>query len=260
MLPQNSLHITAIQADLIWENPTENQKQFENKMNQIENTDLVVLPEMFTTGFSMNPQPLAEPMNGPSVQWMIQQAKERKIALTGSIIIQENNQFFNRLIWVFPNGEIAYYNKRHLFGMAGEDKSYTAGTQKKIINYKSWKICPLICYDLRFPVWIRNVEDYHFLIFVANWPKKRAYAWNNLLQARAIENQAFTLGVNRFGTDGNGFEYSGNSALYGPEGNEPWFHIEDKEGLISFELKPEELLRVKNNFPFLNDRDQFQIN
>jgi Predicted amidohydrolase len=212
---QKTLLVTIIQTHLHWENPAVNRAQFSEKIKDIsEKTDLIVLPEMFTTGFSMNAEKLSEENNGETLQWMISEAKKNNAAITGSVIISENNTFYNRLFFVLPNGEYKIYDKRHTFTLAGEDKTYTAGSQRLIVNYKGFKICPLICYDLRFPIWARNTENYDVLLYVANWPVKRIVAWDALLKARAIENMSYCIGVNRVGIDGTGHEYVGHSAVY----------------------------------------------
>ena len=212
---QQKLKITIIQSELHWEDATKNRALFSQKIDAIyEETDLIILPEMFTTGFSMNAKNLAEPNDGPTLQWMIAEAKKNNSAITGSVIIAEENQYFNRLFFVFPDGSYKKYDKRHTFTLAGEDKIYSAGKERIIVNYKGWKICPQICYDLRFPVWARNTEDYDVLIYVANWPKTRILAWDTLLCARAIENMVYCIGVNRVGVDGSQLEYNGHSAVY----------------------------------------------
>ncbi|NEW80406.1 MAG: amidohydrolase, partial [Gelidibacter sp.] len=208
-----NLKIAMLQAELVWHNVELNRKNFLEKINQIkEQVDLIILPEMFTTGFSMHPQKIGDTMNGETVNWMRKIASEKDTAIAGSVIIFENNNFYNRFLFVHPSGEINFYDKRHLFTLAGEDKVYESGKEKLIVNYKGWKICPLVCYDLRFPVWARNVEDYDLLIYVANWPKIRIAAWDTLLKARAIENMCYTVGVNRVGVDANNYEYNGHSA------------------------------------------------
>ncbi|HBK70487.1 MAG TPA: amidohydrolase, partial [Flavobacteriaceae bacterium] len=212
---KNILKITIIQSELVWENSAQNRQVFLEKIKSIsEVVDLIILPEMFTTGFTMNPEKVAETMDGETIHWLKYLAKEKNTAITGSLIIKEGNKYYNRLVFVHPTGEIKTYDKRHTFTLAGEDKIYTAGNKKLIVAYKGWKICPMICYDLRFPVWSRNTDDYNLLIYVANWPKPRITAWSTLLKARAIENMSYVVGVNRIGADDNGHEYSGNSAAY----------------------------------------------
>ncbi len=248
-----------IQTNLIWENPTENRINLGQKISSApEGIDLIVLPEMFTTGFSMNPGPFAETMQGETVQWMKRLAQEQNLAITGSVIISENNNFYNRLLFVFPSGEIRTYDKRHLFSLAGEDKIYTSGKEKLIVEYKDFKICPLVCYDLRFPVFSRNAEDYDLLIYVANWPKPRINAWDILLKARSVENMCYTIGVNRIGIDENNHDYSGHSQAIDFMGNnivEP----QQKEGIFIVQLDKIKMLEARNKFGFLNDRDEFQV-
>ena len=254
------LKIVILQADLVWHDAEQNRIQFSKKINQIkEDVDLIILPEMFTTGFSMKPEKVAETMQEETVKWMQKMASEKKAAIAGSIIITENNNYYNRFLFVHPSGEIEYYDKRHLFTLAGEDKIYTSGENKLIINYKGWKICPLICYDLRFPVWARNIEEYDILIYVANWPKPRISAWDTLLKARAIENMCYTIGVNRVGTDANNLEYSGHSVVYDSLGKK-LTHIktnQEDKAIIKFTKKHISEIRTKLNF--LNDRDSFKL-
>ena len=253
------MKIALIQSSLFWENPTANRNYFEEKINAItEKVDLIVLPEMFTTGFTMNPSAVAETMHGETISWLQSLAKTKNSAITGSLVIKENNNFYNRLVFVFPSGEIQFYNKRHLFTLAGEDKVYTAGKEKRIIEYKGFKICPLVCYDLRFPVFARNVEEYDLLIYVANWPKTRINAWDILLQARSVENMCYTIGVNRVGLDANNFEYVGHSQgvdFLGTYILEP----QESEGVFIVELNKEKLLETRNQLGFLNDSDSFEL-
>jgi len=256
----NPLIISSIQADLVWENALQNHIYFEEKIKTIEShTDIIVLPEMFTTGFAMQPEHLSETMDGPTVLWMLQLAKAKNSAICGSIIIKENEQYYNRFIFVIPSGEIHYYNKRHLFSLAGEQEYYQNDHKQVIINYKGWKICPLICYDLRFPVWSRNTSNYDVLFYVANWPKPRINAWNTLLKARAIENMSYVVGVNRVGTDANGNEYTGNSIILDELGNEMTPLSENIEAILTTTLYKEKLLASRNKFNFLADQDKFEI-
>lgn len=253
------MKVALIQSSLFWENPTANRNYFEEKINAItENVDLIVLPEMFTTGFSMNPKDVAETMEGETIIWLQSLAKAKKTAITGSLIIKENNNFYNRLVFVFPSGEIQFYDKRHLFTLAGEDKVYTSGKEKLIVDYLGWKIRPLVCYDLRFPVFARNVEDYDVLIYVANWPKPRINAWDILLKARSVENMCYTIGVNRIGFDNNNFEHVGHSQTVDFLGNyvlEP----QETEGFFVVELNKKKLLETRKKLGFLNDRDTFEL-
>ena len=255
----NELTVSIIQADLVWENPNENRLYFENKFSELPATDLVVLPEMFTTGFTMNAESLAESSEGTTFKWMQSMAALNNFALTGSIIVKEADNYYNRLFFVYPDGSYEQYDKRHTFTLAGEDKIYTAGTNKLILEYKGFRICPLICYDLRFPVWIRNVEDYDLLVFVANWPEKRVSAWDALLKARAIENMSYCIGVNRVGEDGNGHPYSGHSAVYDVLGEKVSKSIADLEFTETIVLKKEHVVRLRTQLQFLNDRDNFSL-
>lgn len=253
------MKIAIIQSPLSWENPIVNRNYFEEKINAItEKVDLIVLPEMFTTGFTMNPSAVAETMQGETILWLQSLAKAKNSAITGSLVITENDNFYNRLLFVFPSGEIQFYDKRHLFTLAGEDKIYTSGEEKLIVDYLGWKICPLICYDLRFPVFARNTEDYDLLIYVANWPKVRMSAWDILLKARSVENMCYTIGVNRIGFDNNNFEYVGHSQVVDFLGNyilEP----QETEDVFIVELNKEKLHETRQKLGFLNDRDSFEL-
>ena len=258
---KNELRIVGIQADLFWENPKKNLTFFEEKINSLpENTDLIVLPEMFTTGFTMNPEKVAEKMDGISVSWMLKIAAEKQIAITGSLVISDGANYYNRLIFVHPSGKIETYNKRHSFTLAGEHKVYTSGKEKLIVTYKGWRICPLICYDLRFPVWARNTENYDLLIFMANWPITRIKAWETLLKARAIENMSYVVGVNRTGKDANNYEYSGNSLAIDYLGEELSRLAKNEEGIISAIINKKNQAKVRETLGFLNDMDSFHIN
>lgn len=255
----NHLTVTSIQSNLVWENAIQNRLNFEHKINAEikEDVDVIVLPEMFTTGFSMQPKHLAEPMDGDTVTWMQKIAKEKNSAICGSIIIKEQNNYYNRFLFIQPDGNIQHYNKRHLFSLAGEHEYYQNDTNQVIIDYKGWRICPLICYDLRFPVWSRNTQNYDLLIYVANWPKPRINAWNTLLKARAIENMTYVVGLNRVGVDPNGNKYSGNSIVLDALGNELSPLSENNETCITTSLSKKELQTVRQKFNFLNDKDSF---
>ena len=257
---QTDLQIAIIQKDLIWEDANANKAQFDNMFQEIENVDLIILPEMFTTGFSMTPKPFAEKMNGETVRWMQQRAADFNAAICGSIIIKHYNKYYNRMLFVHPNGTIEYYDKRHTFTLAGEHKEYSSGKSKLIVTYKDWKICPLICYDLRFPVWSRNVENYDLLIYSANWPKPRINAWNALLKARAIENMSYCIGVNRVGVDANSYEYDGNSIAIDFLGNELTEVAQNDEKIIYATLSKNKLIDTRAKLPFLEDKDTFKIN
>jgi omega-amidase len=253
------MKIALIQSDLQWENTLENRKNFESKINKIDSeVNLIVLPEMFSTGFTMNAAAVAETMQGETVSWMRTMAKEKSVALTGSLIIQENNNYYNRLLFVFPNGEMQFYDKRHLFSLAGEDKHFTSGSSKVIIEYLGWKICLQVCYDLRFPVFARNVEHYDLLLYVANWPKIRTQAWDILLRARAVENLSYVVGVNRVGFDGNNYEHIGHSQVVDFLGDyvlEP----QETDDVFLVELDKNTMLETRKKLDFLSDRDQFEI-
>ena len=257
---QKELNVVGIQADLVWENPIQNIAFIEEEINKLsKNTDLVILPEMFTTGFTMKPENITEKMDGISVTWMKRMAKKKDVAIVGSLVIKESNKYFNRLIFVHPSGKVETYNKRHSFTLAGEDKVYTSGNEKLIVEYKGWKICPLICYDLRFPVWARNTENYDVLLYVANWPKPRISAWNTLLKARAIENMSYCVGVNRVGIDANNYEYTGNSVILDCLGTELTDKCEFKEQLLIATLDKDSILDTRKKLGFLNDKDSFLI-
>ena len=258
---QSQLKIVLVQADLVWHYAEINRNQFSKKISAIkENVDVIVLPEMFTTGFSMQPMEVAESMQGETVKWMQKLASKKNAAIAGSIIISEENNYYNRFLFVHPSGEIDYYNKRHLFTLAAEHKVYTSGKEKLIVNFKGWKICPLICYDLRFPVWARNTEDYDVLLYVANWPKPRINAWDTLLKARAIENMCYTVGVNRVGVDANDLEYSGHSVAYDCLGKKLTHIKTNLEDRAIVTLNKKHLAEVRNKLNFLNDKDSFIIN
>lgn len=227
-----------------------------------ERTEIVVLPEMFSTGFSMQPAKLAEDMNGKTVQWMKRIAAAKKIILTGSSIITENGNYYNRLLWVLPDGKIGTYDKRHRFAFAGEDNEYTAGNKRLIAQVKGWKINLLVCYDLRFPVWARQQTngqpEYDVLLYVANWPQRRVHAWKTLLTARAIENQSYVVGVNRVGDDGNNIAHNGASMVVDPLG-EVLYQQENEEAIFTITLEKETIEQVRTKFPFWKDADQFKI-
>ncbi|NVJ88048.1 MAG: amidohydrolase [Flavobacteriaceae bacterium] len=256
----NSLVVAGIQANLFWENPKKNIAFFEEKILALDDTvDLVVLPEMFTSGFTMNPMSVAETINGNTISWMKSIAKKKNVAITGSIVIEEENQYYNRLFFVKPNGNFFTYDKKHTFTLAGENKAYKAGEKKIIVEYKGWKICPLICYDLRFPVWARNIENYDLLIYMANWPVARIKAWDTLLKARAIENMSYTIGVNRIGLDDNNYEYSGNSLIIDYLGQVIANAKDNKEEIIVAELLKTKQEKVRKKLGFLNDKDTFTL-
>jgi predicted amidohydrolase len=257
---QDTLKIALIQSDLVWENPEYNLNNFNTKLDTVgEDVDLVVLPEMFSSGFTMNPVNVAETMKGAAINWMINNALEIGVAICGSLVIEEGSNYYNRFVFVNSDGSIHTYDKKHTFTMAGEDKVYKAGGSKVILDFKGWKICPLICYDLRFPVWARNTEDYDLLIYVANWPKPRINAWDILLQARAIENMAYCVGVNRIGSDANDLEYNGHSAVYDGLGHRILSFYEYEEGIKTIGIDKQHLQKIRNDLRFLEDRDEFSL-
>jgi predicted amidohydrolase len=256
---------TLIQTALHWEDKAANLQQLEQKLQTLpQSVQIVVLPEMFSTGFSMNAERLAETMDGPTVAWMKKMATTKKIILTGSLIIKEEEQYYNRAIWMQPNGHCGWYNKRHLFAYAGEKEHYTAGRQRFIASVNGWRVALQVCYDLRFPVWSRQQFDakkgfeYDVLLYVANWPQRRSVAWKTLLQARAIENQCYVIGVNRVGEDGNGIWHSGDSMVVDPLG-EVLYHKADAEDMFTITLQKEALQQVRDKFPFWRDADAFEL-
>jgi len=259
-MPVSTLSFSLIQTSLFWEDKGANLAMLAEKIRRIEEyTEVIVLPEMFSTGFSMQPEKFAETMDGPTIEWMRSLSAEKKAILTGSIIIKEDEKYYNRLIWMLPNGELGYYDKRHLFAFAGEDQHYSAGNKRLIASVKGWKINLQICYDLRFPVWARQQgEEYDVLLYVANWPEKRNHAWKTLLTARAIENQCITMGVNRVGLDGNNIAHSGDSLIVGPLG-EVLYHCAYEEDVFTITLQKEEITNARTQFPFWKDADFFHI-
>lgn len=259
----SDITISLIQTDLHWESKEANLRMLEKKIASLRGeTEVVFLPEMFTTGFSMNPSGLAEKMDGETVEWMKKQSRESRLILCGSIIMEEDGKYFNRLIWMLPNGELGYYDKRHLFAYSGEDAHYQAGNKRLIASAKGWKFNLQICYDLRFPVWARQAlaenPEYDVLVYVANWPDRRMHAWKTLLCARAIENQCYVIGVNRVGNDGNNIYYSGQSLVIDPLG-EVLYHKSDEEDIFTIRLERHLLEDARSKFPFLKDADQFRI-
>lgn len=260
----STLAISTIQTSLLWEEKSANLHMLEQKIASIEEkTEIVVLPEMFSTGFSMNPSLLAEKMDGETIQWMQRVSRENGIILTGSVIIEEEEKFYNRLIWMLPNGQYGHYDKRHLFAYAGENEKYNPGNKRLIASVKGWKINLQVCYDLRFPVWARQQikedgAEYDLLLYVANWPERRSHAWKTLLCARAIENQCYVIGVNRVGTDGNNIYHSGNSLVIDPLG-QVLYHMADEEDVFTITLQKEKLDEVREKFPFWKDADSFNI-
>ncbi|MDO1501841.1 amidohydrolase [Winogradskyella maritima] len=257
---KEDLTVALVQMALAWENPVQNRVAIQQHIEEISDAvDLIVLPEMFTSGFTMHGESIAETMNGESIQLLKNLAKKNNTAITGSLVIKEHEQLYNRLVFIEPDGKISTYDKRHTFTLAGEHKVYTAGKEKVIIDYKGWKICPLICYDLRFPVWARNTEDYDLLLYVANWPKPRINAWDALLKARAIENMSYCIGVNRVGLDGNNHEYPGHSACYDVLGHRIDSIPENKEAIEVVTLEKSKIKTYRDKLNFLNDRDHFNF-
>jgi len=260
----SALSITTIQTNLIWEDKAANLYALEQKINSIQDpTEIVVLPEMFSTGFSMQPSLFAETMEGETLNWMKKVSTQNKIILTGSIIIEEEGKYYNRLIWMLPNGEYGYYDKRHLFAFGQEDKFYNAGNKRLIAQVKGFKINLQVCYDLRFPVWARQQNksggmEYDVLIYIANWPEKRSHAWKTLLCARAIENQCYVVGLNRVGTDGNNIYHSGNSLVIDPLG-QVLYHMPDDEDVNTVTISKDYLNEVREKFPFWKDGDGFSL-
>lgn len=254
------LNVSLIQSDLHWSDPDKNKRVLGEKINSLQqSTDLIILPEMFTTGFTMEASSFAEEMDGKTMEWMAYQADKSGAVVTGSIIIKENDNFFNRLIWMYPGGMYQVYDKRHLFAMAGEDQHYKSGDERLIVKINEWRICPMVCYDLRFPVWSRNKDDFDVLVYLANWPDTRSYDWNTLLKARAIENQCYVIGVNRVGEDPNGHSYNGDSCVIDPGWNKTIFHHEKEEICHTSTLSFDHLQKVRSSLPFLQDKDSFVI-
>lgn len=256
---KQKINIALVQTELFWEEKFNNLAHFDNLIRTIENADIIVLPEMFTTGFSMQTEKLFERMDGTTVNWLKTKAKEKKCAVCGSIIIREGDKNYNRFIWADENGNISWYDKRHLFRMANENDHFSAGENKIIIEYKGWKIQPLICYDLRFPVWARNKNNaYDLLLYVANWPEARRNPWMTLLKARAIENLCYVAGVNRIGTDGRGINHAGDSMIVDFKGD-VINHLEYEKVILQAEIYKEELDIFREKFPAYKDADGFSI-
>jgi predicted amidohydrolase len=249
-----------IQTELVWEGIEANLKQLTQKIDAIEMpTDIIILPEMFTTGFSMNATKLAQKMNGSAVEWLRKTSIRSGTHIVGSLIIQDCNRFYNRLCWASSDGSLQIYDKRHLFRMAGEEKVYTAGENTLVVRLKEWNVRPFICYDLRFPVWSRNVDNHYDLaIYIANWPASRANHWKTLLQARAIENQAYVVGVNRVGTDGKGRYHSGDSSVFDPSGQR-LYHSGQIEASHTLTLIAQTLKQHRAEFPVWMDADPLDL-
>jgi predicted amidohydrolase len=257
---KKELHITLVETDLIWENPDANRKQLEQKiLEHTTATDVFILPEMFTCGFTMNPKNVAEPFKGATYRWLQELTSKTGAAICGSFPVAENNSYRNRFLFTTPDGQSYTYDKKHSFTLAGEHLAYEAGQEKVLFEYLGWRICPMICYDLRFPVWSRNTNDYDLLIYVANWPKPRINAWDALLKARGIENMSYCIGVNRIGLDGNGHEYPGHSAVYDVLGNQLELQQDPKSGLLSGRLNKNSIGKYRSKLNFLEDRDHFEL-
>ncbi|MFY0654276.1 MAG: amidohydrolase [Cyclobacteriaceae bacterium] len=260
------LKVTLLQADLHWEQPAANMAMLEEMIwSEVSETDVIILPEMFTTGFSMNAKALAEPPRTNTYRWMRQVAREKKALILGSFITRDEGKYYNRMHAVFPNGTVQYYDKRHLFTLANEQSSYSAGNKRLIVEWKGWKICPLVCYDLRFPVYSRNGFnqesrnfEYDVLVYSANWPESRVQAWDALVKARAIENQSYVIAVNRVGRDGNGHAYNGHSGVYDYLG-EPLNSIGSPAYAIEVLLEKNKLDEFREKYAFLNDSDDFKL-
>jgi omega-amidase len=257
---KSKLHLTALQISLCWESPLKNRAAIEQHLQKVDfSTDLILLPEMFTSGFTMNPEQVAESMDGPTIEWMKSWAKKLNAAIGGSLVIQEGSLYYNRFVLVTPTAELMQYDKKHTFTLSGEHHAYQTGEGLGLFEFQGWKICLRICYDLRFPVWSRNTQDYDLLLFVANWPRPRIKAWDVLLQARAIENLAYVVGVNRVGTDENGHQYPGHSAVYNPLGQCISGGLSEEESLIKAELHYLDLQHHRKHLRFLEDRDNFHL-
>lgn len=255
----NEIKVALLQCPLHWEDPEANRQAFENRLNSMEEVDIAFLPEMFSTGFSMDPSSLAETMNGPTLEWMKRLSEKLGCVLTGSVIIEEDGHYFNRLLWVEPEGKVKHYDKRHRFSYAGEHKEYTAGVDRPTWEWNGWRIRPQVCYDLRFPVWSRNDDDYDLLFYVANWPERRSYPWKSLLTARAIENMSYVVGLNRVGEDGNGIAHSGDSRVIDSLGESVAEAKPRKEEILYATLTKHHLSSTRERFQFLADRDSFEV-
>ena len=252
------MKITLIQTDLLWNDPAGNRARFEQKIAKAGSADLIVLPEMFSTGFCTQPRLAAEPLGGETLPWMKRIAQKTDCALAGSVAVEENGNYFNRFYFVKPDGSVSQYDKRHLFTYGGEHKEFTAGDKRVIVEYKGWRILLQICYDLRFPVWSRNRNDYDLALYTANWPTPRVDAWSALLRARAIENLCYVAGINRTGTDPN-CSYCGKSALLDFKGQTLADVEPGKEALLSAELDADALRDFRKNFPALQHADRFSL-
>ena len=256
---KESLDICMLQCDLHWESPIDNRAQIESYLEGISGVDVILLPELFTTGFSVESVQLAETMTGDTMAWMKSVSESKDSVLCGSIMVKDSGNVYNRFLWVEPSGRVLHYDKRHLFSLSDEPLYFTAGTSRLILEYKGWKICPMICYDLRFPVFSRNDEGYDLLLFVANWPEKRIGAWDVLLRARAIENQSYVLGLNRVGSDGKHLKYSGHSQAIDVDGGLISVAPENEIGFVELSLSKNHLTEMRKKAPFLEDRDHYSL-
>lgn len=257
----DSIRISIVQTDIVWENKQENLRLLHEKLQSLRGTtEVVVLPEMFSTGFSMQSEALAEANSGETITTLKQWASQFQLAICGSYIATDNGQFYNRAFFLAPEGEDFYYDKRHLFRMGRESDYFTAGNKRLVISYRGWNICLLVCYDLRFPVWSRNVNnEYDLLIYVANWPASRRLVWDTLLRARALENQCYVCGVNRTGTDGYHLEYDGGSKVYSAFGQEIVSLPDGQEGTATATLMRNSLNQFRERFPVWKDADEFHL-
>ena len=256
---KKNLKISLIQSNIFWEDIDKNLSHFSALISPLGKTDIILLPEMFNTAFCPNSNHLSETMNGKTIKWMKEIAKRKKCAITGSLMVKDNTKVYNRLIWIAKNGTISTYDKSHLFSFAKENKYITRGQARLIVEIDGWKICPLICYDLRFPVFSRNNVDYDVLIYLANWPIERIESWDTLLKARAIENQCYTIGVNRVGEDENGILFNGNSKVFEAFGKELFSATQNKDEIVQVEISLEDLKLKRRKMNFLKDRDRFTL-
>ena len=256
---KNYLNITLIQTSLFWENVEKNLYHFDKLISEISDTDIILLPEMFNTAFCPKSNHLAETMEGETVSWMKEIAKNKNSDIVGTLMANEGEKIFNRLVWISKNGTIQTYDKHHLFSLIKEERHIAKGEERLIIEEQGWKICPLICYDLRFPVFSRNDVDYDLLIYLANWPIKRIDAWDTLLKARSIENQCYTIGVNRVGKDGNGIPFNGHSKVFDAFGKELLSATENKQEVLQIEISLDDLKLKRRQMNFLKDRDDFTL-
>ena len=257
---KDNLRVTLSLFDPVWESPVQNRLQLQEQILDLTGkSDLVILPETFNTGFSNRASELAEPMDGPTVEWMVKLSEQSGLAIGGSLLVRDKDFIINRFVFVNPQGERCCYDKRHLFSIGGESDLLKTGSRRVTVNYLGWKITLYICYDLRFPVWCRNTDDTDLMIFTANWPHSRREVWNILLKARAIENQVYVAGVNRIGTDGNGLTYMGDSQLINARGEALQSEEQPTNGWLSYRISKKELTDFRERFPVLKDADRFLI-